>query len=62
MGRCEALIEQAVRANVRSSANQLKHGSTLLENLSDNDGLLIVGAEYSLGTGEVEFFEDVPAY
>ena len=56
----EALVEQAVRANVRASANQLRHGSTILENLSDNEGLLIVGAEYSLETGEVEFFEGVP--
>jgi len=56
----EALVEQAMRANVRASANQLRHGSTILENLSDNDGLLIVGAEYSLETGEVEFFEGLP--
>lgn len=56
----DALVEQAVRANVRVSANQLRHGSTLLENLSDNDGLLIVGAEYSLETGKVEFFEGLP--
>lgn len=53
----EALVEQAMRANVRASANQLRHGSTLLENLSENEGLLIVGAEYSLETGEVVFFE-----
>ena len=55
-----ALVEQAMRANVRASANQLRHGSTLLENLSDNEGLLIVGAEYSLETGKVEFFEGLP--
>lgn len=56
----DALVNEAVRTNVRTSANQLRHGSTLLENLSDNDGLLIVGAEYSLETGEVEFFEGLP--
>lgn len=56
----EALIEQAVRANVRASANQLRHGSNILENLSESHDLLIVGAEYSLKTGEVNFFEGVP--
>ncbi|MGH8807948.1 MAG: carbonic anhydrase [Noviherbaspirillum sp.] len=54
-----ALMHQAVRANIRASANQLRHGSEILENLIQNDGLLVVGAEYSLETGEVEFF-DVP--
>jgi len=56
----EALVEQAMRANVRASANQLRHGSNILENLSENHGLLIVGAEYSLETGEVIFFEGLP--
>lgn len=55
-----ALMHQAVRANIRASANQLRHGSEILETLIQNDGLLVVGAEYSLETGEVEFF-DVPA-
>jgi carbonic anhydrase len=57
----EALVEHAVRANVRASVNQLHHGSEILEHLVQNDGLLIVGAEYSLETGEVDFFEGVPA-
>lgn len=52
-----ALMHQAVRANIRASANQLRHGSEILENLIQNDGLLVVGAEYSLETGEVEFFD-----
>lgn len=56
----EALVEQAMRANVRASANQLRHGSNILENLSENHDLLIVGAEYSLETGEVIFFEGLP--
>lgn len=56
----DALAEQAVRTNVRASVNQLRHGSSVLENLCDNEGLLIVGAEYSLETGEVEFFEGMP--
>jgi carbonic anhydrase len=38
--------------------NQLRHGSRLLEELIERDRLLIVGAEYSLETGIVDFFED----
>ena len=56
----EALVEQAVRANVRASANQLRHGSDILENLSEKHELLIVGAQYSLETGDVVFFEGLP--
>lgn len=54
----DALIEQSMRNNIRASVNQLRHGSQILENLIDNEGLLIVGAEYSLETGVVEFFDD----
>jgi carbonic anhydrase len=54
-----ALVEAAVRANIRASANHLRHGSELLENLVERNGLLIVGAEYHLDTGIVEFFEGV---
>ena len=56
----EALVHHAVRANIRMSANQLRHGSDILEQLIENEGLLVVGAEYSLETGEVEFFDGVP--
>ena len=56
----EALVKQAVRANVRVSAAHLRHGSSILEGLIQSDGLLIVGAEYSLDTGVVDFFEGVP--
>lgn len=55
-----ALTRAAVRANVRASANQLRHGSELLEQLVEDDALLIVGAEYSLETGLVDFFDGVP--
>jgi carbonic anhydrase len=56
----DALVRQAVRANIRASANHLRHGSDLLEQLIQKEGLVIVGAEYSLETGTVDFF-DVPA-
>ncbi|NND92505.1 MAG: carbonic anhydrase [Granulosicoccus sp.] len=52
------LVKLATRANIRSSVAHLKHGSQILENLIANDGLCIVGAEYSLETGEVDFFEE----
>ncbi|GGI20826.1 MAG: carbonic anhydrase [Oxalicibacterium faecigallinarum] len=55
-----ALVHQSVRANIRASVNQLRHGSALLENLIETQGLVVVGAEYSLETGEVEFFEGLP--
>jgi carbonic anhydrase len=57
----ETLLREAVRANVRASVSHLRHGSELLEKLVLETGLLIVGAEYSLETGVVEFFENVPA-
>jgi len=57
----QALVHHAVRANIRMSADHLRHGSGVLEQLIENDGLLVVGAEYSLETGEVEFFNGVPA-
>ncbi len=56
----DALVHHAVRANVRASVSHLRHGSEILERLIDREGLLVVGAEYSLETGEVEFFEGLP--
>lgn len=53
----ESLMKDAVRANVLASVNHLRHGSELLETLILSNGLLIVGAEYSLETGVVDFFE-----
>jgi carbonic anhydrase len=57
----DALMPDAVRANVRASANHLRHGSELLEELIRKEGLLVVGAEYSLETGAVTFFDGVPS-
>ena len=53
-------VSQAVRANVRASANHLRHGSAVLEQLVLKSGLIVVGAEYSLETGLVDFFDGVP--
>ena len=56
----DALVHHAVRANVRVSANHLRHGSEVLEQLIQRNGLLIVSAEYCLETGVVDFFDGVP--
>jgi carbonic anhydrase len=56
----DALVRHAVRANIRVAANHLRHGSEILEQLIQGDRLLVVGAEYSLETGVVEFFDGVP--
>jgi len=55
----DALVHQAVRANIRMSADHLRHGSEVLEQAIERDGLLVVGAEYSLESGVVEFFDGV---
>lgn len=53
----DALKCHAVRANVSASAAHLRHGSQVLEELIQNQGLRVVGAEYSLETGLVDFFD-----
>jgi carbonic anhydrase len=57
----EALARAAVRANVRISTNHLRQGSEVLEQLIERESLLVVGAEYSLETGVVDFFDGVPS-
>jgi carbonic anhydrase len=56
----DALVEQAVRSNIRASVDHLRHGSEVLEQLIQNEELLVVGAEYSLETGVVDFFDRIP--
>ena len=54
----DSFVQEAVKANVLSSVNLLRTGSPLLKELVEDEGLLVVGAEYSLETGQVEFYED----
>jgi len=56
----DELIHYSVRANIRASVNHLKHGSELLEQLILKQGLMVVGAEYSLASGEVDFLDGLP--
>ena len=53
-------FRRAVRANISASAEHLRHCSELLERLIRENGLLVIGAEYSLETGEVDFFDGLP--
>jgi carbonic anhydrase len=53
----DAFVTNAVRANVRSSVSHLRHGSEMLEQLIEKNNLVVVGAEYSLETGVVDFFD-----
>jgi carbonic anhydrase len=57
----DALVRHAVRANVSVSVNHLQQGSEILEQLIQYEGLLVVGAEYSLETGVVAFYDDAKA-
>lgn len=52
-----ALTRAAVRANVIASVNQVRRGTPLCEALVASGKLKVVGAEYDLATGAVEFFE-----
>ena len=56
----DRLMAKAVRANIRASVSHLRHGSEILEQLTQRNGLFVVGAEYSLDTGVVDFFDGVP--
>lgn len=56
----EELTHAAVRANVRAAANHLRHGSAIIERAVMEHGVAVVGAEYNLATGEVDFFDGVP--
>jgi carbonic anhydrase len=53
----DELMRDAVRANVRAAANQLRHGTTFLENRLEQRALMVVGAEYDLVTGQVDIFD-----
>lgn len=56
----DALVKEAGRANIRASVDHLRHGSEVLEQLIRDEGLVVVGAEYSLTTGVVQFLDGMP--
>ena len=51
-----ALVAEAIRANVRTSVDHLRHGSEMIEQMIESERLAVVGAEYSLESGTVDFF------
>ena len=53
----DKLLELSIHANILAATNHLRHGSQMLEHLVKQGNLEIVGAEYSLESGEVKFFE-----
>jgi carbonic anhydrase len=55
----DKLLDASIRANIFAATNHLRHGSQKLEDLVQKGNLTIIGAEYSLKTGEVEFFDGV---
>lgn len=53
------LLDKAIRANILASTNSLRHGSSMLEQHIQSGAITIIGAEYSIETGEVEFFDGI---
>jgi carbonic anhydrase len=53
----DELLSQAVRSNIETSVAKLYEGSEILKSLIRNDNMHIVGAEYLLESGKVEFFD-----
>ena len=56
----EVLLRDAMRANVRASADHIRHGSRLIEELVISGRVAVVGAEYELESGQVHFIEELP--
>ena len=56
----DTLLQRAVRSNIRASTDHLRHGSQILRELIQNKKLVVVGAEYSVETGVVDFFDGLP--
>lgn len=54
----EELVVESTRENVRQTVRALENGSELLKTRMEEGLLTIVGAEYSLETGRVEFLDD----
>lgn len=52
------LVHQAMRANVAHSVDRLQMRSQILRQLVKKGKLQIIGADYSIESGEVEFYTD----
>lgn len=58
-GASDKTLREAVRANVRASVDHLRHGSRIIEDLVLKGRVAVVGAEYDLETGVVEFLDSL---
>ena len=54
------LQQRAMRANVRATVDRLRHDSAALRARVEDGSLAIVGAEYALDSGVVEFLDTLP--
>lgn len=52
------LVHQAMRANIEQSVNGLQMRSRILRGMVDRGQIKIIGAEYSIETGVVDFYLD----
>ncbi len=59
-GEAQAVARECMRANVKASADHLRHGSQIIEELVLAGRVAVVSAEYELETGAVNFFDGVP--
>ncbi len=55
-----ALLREMMHINVRASADHLRHGSRLLEELVLAGRVAVLAADYELETGRVQFFDGLP--
>ncbi len=56
MGSSRAeLVDIVGRENVRNVVDMIRHSPGIIQRLAAEQGLMVVGAEYSLVTGAVEF-------
>jgi carbonic anhydrase len=53
----EETIDKSVKANINASVDKLRQNSEILQKLIDKEGLRIVGAEYCLASGQVDFLD-----
>jgi carbonic anhydrase len=56
----EAMSNEALRENVKASVRKLQENSPIISELVDNGSLHIVGAEYAILSGLVQFMDGVP--
>jgi carbonic anhydrase len=60
-GDPKTAMARAIRANVKASADHLRHGSPIIEDLVVRGRVAVVAAEYAMETGTVDFFDGLPA-